>query len=185
MRNLHTRAQMSGSDSPVVMVSGQQWVSRRFFEQHYTHKLLAHAAQNARFVLGAADGVDTYAQQTLAELCDAGLLDPERVTIFNKGAKDGRALSTFRLRNGFASYPERDRAMCVESSVLVCTLAQYGCGTSGAALNVLRAAFGNDEAQAQIAFKALRAATERKSSDDAELIAMLEARAAAAVAQKQ
>lgn len=163
---------MSADDEIVVMVSGPQWVSRDYYVEHYTGELYALAALNTRFVLGAADGIDTYAQEDLAAMCEAGTLDPTRVTIFNKGAKDGRVHSQFALQNGFASYPERDRAMCELSTKLLCRLPQYGGGTGGTALNVLRLAFGGDEDNAQIAHKALRVYSERL--DEAQKSVMIE-----------
>jgi len=154
----------------VAMISGPQWVSQKFYNKHYLARLFALAAGQAKFVVGAADGVDTYAQKDLARLCENGLLDPQRVTVFNKGDKDGRVHPDFLLCNGFRSYPERDRAMCDVATELICKLPQFGGASGGTALNVLRFAFGGREEQAQIAHKALRSYSERFDSDQKRVV---------------
>lgn len=161
---------MSEEKPVVVMISGPQWVSRDYYIEHYGQALLDWAKDGAHFVLGAADGIDAFAQQDLALMCRKNFIDGSRVTIFNKGEKDGRAHPDFELRNGFGSYPERDRAMCDAASVLLCKLPQYGGASGGTALNVLRMAFGGDEELALIAHTALRAHSERFSAEQKQIV---------------
>lgn len=122
----------------MVMITGPQWVTEGFFEAHYEGAIRKAADAGCWFMVGAAEGVDAFAQELLAELC------PERVIVCNKGTKDGRKSPLMCLRNGFASYPERDKHMANECTRAICTLPQYGGGTSGALYAILRAQFGSE-----------------------------------------
>ena len=99
-----------------VMITGQQAeCSQERFDTFYKPAILEAHKQGADFVVGAADGVDAYAHALLADLC------PDRVTVYDKGEKDGRGAAArgFKLVNGFDSYPDRDRAMRVQSSKII------------------------------------------------------------------
>jgi len=108
------------------MISGAQWVPRAFFDRFYRARIEQAAADGKNFVVGAADGVDAFAQEMLTALC------PDRVTVYDKGARDGRRCDGFALRNGFASYPERDAAMLAAcSGNVIAVLPQMGGACSG------------------------------------------------------
>jgi hypothetical protein len=119
-----------------ILITGAQWVGPGFFEYYYRNAILRCVADGCVFLVGAADGIDTFAQELLAERC------PERVIVCNKGTKDGRKSPRMSLRNGFASYPERDLHMAKECQAIICTLPQFGGGTTGALYPLLRAQFG-------------------------------------------
>jgi hypothetical protein len=119
-----------------ILITGPQWLGRGYFEHYYRNAILRCIADGCIFLVGAADGIDTFAQELLAERC------PERVIVCNKGTKDGRKSPRMSLRNGFASYPERDLHMAKECQAIICTLPQFGGGTTGALYPLLRAQFG-------------------------------------------
>lgn len=120
-----------------ILIAGPQWLGLGYFEHYYRSAILRCAADGCIFLVGAADGIDTFAQELLAELC------PERVIVCNKGTKDGRKSQRMSLRNGFASYPERDLHMAKECQGIICTLPQFGGGTTGALYPLLCAQFGS------------------------------------------
>lgn len=120
----------------VILITGPQWVNRGYFERFYEPDIRKEVDAGSSFILGAADGIDAFAQELLAELC------PERVTVCNKGAKDGRKSPRMALHNGFASYPDRDMHMAKECTNVICVLPQFGCGTTGALLPLLLSRFG-------------------------------------------
>lgn len=116
----------------VCFITGPQWIPLGFFQKFYETKISVKFAQGAHFVLGAAEGVDMFSQQLLQHLCEkAGVSTFERVTIFNKGVKDGRLTQRFLLCNGFSSYPDRDTALAVGSTCDIVTLPLYGASVSG------------------------------------------------------
>lgn len=152
---------MAGT-AKTLMIYGQQWVPKSYFDKHYAERIkqVFLNEPDTRFVLGAAAGVDSFAQQLLMELCGHDHTACARVTVFDKAAKDGRLSSLFSLQNGFATYPERDAAMHSAASEHLCVLAQYGGATSGCAYIVLLAHFHGNTEKASGAAAALRLASE-------------------------
>ncbi len=124
----------------LILITGPQWVPRGFFEQFYEKQIRAEFAAGNSFRVGAASGVDEFAQELLADLfathAEAAFT---RVVVFNKGGKDGRKSSKFLLVNGFASYPERDAAMACGVDSVICTLPLFGGGVSGSVMPLLAA----------------------------------------------
>lgn len=117
--------------SRVVLVCGPQWIPASYYDKHYRARIAQLVKDDAIFVLGAANGVDTMAQQQLHELGHTS------VVVYNKGDKDGRLDSNFELINGFRSYPERDAAMRAVAKTIVCTLPQMSGGVGGSMVSVL------------------------------------------------
>ena len=122
------------SSPKVVFITGAQWVPKSFFENFYKPKLVEYVLEGAVFILGAADGIDTYTQEFFV----SEHVRPSRVTIYNKGEKDGRLCTEFGLKNGFQSYPERDQALSEDSDTLFAVLPQMGGGQSGVMQSVLQ-----------------------------------------------
>lgn len=118
------------SEGRLVLITGPQWVPRGYFQRHYEHVIRQLYAEGALFRLGAAEGIDAFAQELLAKLLVEGDA-ADRVTVYDKADKDGRKSPRFALVNGFASYPERDRAMARNCSTCVCVLPLYGGAVSG------------------------------------------------------
>ncbi len=124
----------------IILITGPQWVPRGFFEKFYGDRIRAEFAAGNSFRVGAASGVDEFAQELLADLFAMhGETDFTRVVVFNKGDKDGRKSSKFLLVNGFASYPERDAAMAHGVNDVMCTLPLFGGGVSGSVVPLLTA----------------------------------------------
>ena len=117
------------TQSPVCMIFGQQWVPLEYYKLHYA--TLVEDAFNhkpTRLVVGAANGIDTYAQRHLAQLCeesDDSDNDFNRISVYDKENKDGRIDKRFLLNLGYNSYPERDFAMFSVSTYRIGILAQF------------------------------------------------------------
>jgi hypothetical protein len=144
----------------VVFITGAQWLGEGVFEKFYAPKIkAAFARKDTTFVLGAANGVDMMAQLLLVKLCEQEG-DFDRVTIYDKGAKDGRICMRFKLQNGFASYPERDVGLFANSNERIVFLPQYGSAASGVMLTVLLEIFDGDYERASAAHKKIRLLSE-------------------------
>lgn len=118
----------------VVMITGQQEeCTKERFDTFYKPAIMHHNDAGKHFVLGAADGADYYAMLLLQDI-GAG----DRVTVYDKGEKDGRGAVArgFKLVNGFGSYPQRDGAMRARAGYVVAYLFENATG-SGTFENVL------------------------------------------------
>ncbi len=122
-----------------VFISGAQWVPVEFFDIYYRPALLAYIADGYRFNVGGAKGVDTFAQQLLAEQIVDAAERARRVTVFDKGTHDGRFTPDFTLVNGCLSYPSRDLLASSTATKLLCVLPQFGGGQSGVMVPLLAA----------------------------------------------
>lgn len=123
----------------VILISGPQWVPLGFFQKFYEARIrTAFDQPNTRFVLGAANGVDLFAQRLLEVLCTD---DFSRVTVYNKKQADGRVSDKFGIINGYESFPLRDAAMAamaaVATEMIVC-LPLFGGGVSGTVMPLLK-----------------------------------------------
>lgn len=156
-----------------LMIYGQQWLPRKYFEKHYAPHIERAFHKLTMFVIGAADGIDTFAQELLVKLCATDENAYRRVTIFNKGDKDGRLSSRFALVNGFATYPDRDVAMFRASTERLCVLAQFGGATSGCTFICLLEHFGGDVDKARDAHNALRRASEPHSETMEKIVKII------------
>lgn len=117
-----------------IMITGQQEeCTKERFDTFYKPAIDQAYKLGAQFILGAADGADYHAGMYLEFLC------PERVTIYDKGERDGRRAVErgFRLKNGFASYPARDEEMREKARGIIVYLFEHAL-TSGTFENVLR-----------------------------------------------
>lgn len=121
----------------IILIAGPQWVPLGYFQKFYEARIRTAFEQDksAYFVLGAADGVDSFAQNLLASICVGD--DFDRVIIYNKGDKDGRVSPNFELVNGFESYPLRDAAMAEIATETIVCLPLYGGAVSGTVLPLL------------------------------------------------
>lgn len=126
------------TDQNCVLITGQQWVDLHYFEIHYAPVIQEAFAAGRSFGLGAGEGVDKLAQELLARLCGLDDTAYARVTVYDKGAKDGRVDKRFRLSNGYESYPKRDVAMAIACGAKpIAVLAQYGSAATGSQLPLL------------------------------------------------
>ena len=116
-----------------MLICGPQWIPIEYYDYHYRPRIQQHIDEGCTFIVGGANGVDMFAQQQLA----SAKLDATRVTVYNKGTKDGRVVFGFGLENGFTTYPQRDVAMAKKASDIVCVLPQLGGGQSGCIVPVL------------------------------------------------
>lgn len=153
---------------PTLMVFGQQWVPRSYFEEYYASAIeRAFADPTMTFVVGAAEGIDRFTQELLVKLCAVDVDDTayRRVTVYNKSDKDGRLSPRFWLVNGFVTYPDRDVAMFRASTTRWCVLAQFGGATSGCAFICLLDHFAGDVDKARDVAGVLRMASEPYSHE--------------------
>ena len=140
----------------VVLITGQQWVSFSFFAIHYEGPIRHAWSKGAHFVVGAADGIDRWAQALLSELAfpesqaHGSLDEAARVTVFDKGDKDGRVNTAFKLSNGYDSYQKRGEAMAKTATRTICVLAAYGAASSGALQDLLTAELKDAELAAKV-----------------------------------
>lgn len=152
----------------ILLLCGPQWIPRDYFDGCDRIRIDAAFRAGARFCVGAAEtGFDQYAQALLVQLC----LDSRdessfsRITVYNKGAKDGRLDARFQLANGYASYPARDKAMGMLCDGYIATLPAYANGSGGSLLPVMvfecrRAKVPNPEVVAEALFNAIRTTSE-------------------------
>ncbi len=116
-----------------VFISGPEWVPRAYYDYFYADDIETYAQRGCKFVLGAAGGIDLFAQEQLLALGINGA----HVSVYNKGDKDGRISPLFTLVNGFEDYPTRDRALVDASTFLLAVLPQMDGGQSGVLQSVL------------------------------------------------
>lgn len=120
----------------IYLITGPQWIPQAYFDCHYRPIILQKIQEGSNFILGAAEGVDFFAQLLLSnEISENQHAD--RVTICNKGQKDGRMSQKFNLLNGFEKYPDRDHYMSKQADEVICIVPQYGGGTTGVLIPLL------------------------------------------------
>ena len=139
--------------SNIVCISGPQWVDIAYFEIHYAGPITEEWNNGAEFVVGAAERIDQFAQQHLAELVSksGSAEEARRVTVHDKAAKpgkdyvDGRLYSKFNLVNTYVDYTARDLAMARMANKLICVPPQFAGHTSGCMLVKLAFELRDDE----------------------------------------
>ena len=121
-----------------TLITGQQWIPLGYFQFYYEPDIRKAFAEGKTFALGAGGNTDNFAQQLLAHLCKTSGDETsfKRVTIFNKGDKDGRVDARFNLVNGFDSYPNRGVQMAARCKDRICHLAQWGGGVCGSLIEL-------------------------------------------------
>ena len=96
----------------VYFISGHLDFSKDEFETHYVPKINEALASGANFVIGDARGVDTMAQEYLADKTTPG-----QVTIYHIYSSPRNCVSANYLKVGhYTNYTERDAAMTLAST---------------------------------------------------------------------
>jgi hypothetical protein len=122
-----------------VHIFGSTSFTKELFDRYYVGQIIVWMEQGAKFVIGGAAGVDTFAQQFLSEQG----YDSTLVTVYDKQNQDNRVDKKFNHVNGFESYTARDAAMTCVSTDDICVMHQYGGGGSGSFANLIRRRYGD------------------------------------------
>ena len=115
------------------LITGPQWVGQNYFNHFYRPRIEAALCDpDLQFILGDADGVDTLAQQYLAQKNAH-----DRVTVYIRAGKTARlADKRFKVDATSTSFPARDMLMAESASKLIAVLPQFGNLVTGASLPI-------------------------------------------------